>query len=77
MRFVCGLILISVLNFSLYGQIKVSGTVKDPAGKPIAGTMVSVISAGKSTTTDSNGVYSIATRTTQVFPHAANLCVAN
>jgi hypothetical protein len=62
--------------FLLYGQIKIFGTVKDPAGKPIAGAMVSGISAGKSTTTGSNGVYAIATGTMQVFPDAANRNVA-
>jgi hypothetical protein len=32
LRFVGSIILVSVLNCSLHGQINVSGTVKDPAG---------------------------------------------
>ncbi len=61
---------------SLFGQqINITGTVKNAAGKPLAGAMVSIVSAGKSAVTDSTGVYAIVSGSTAVLhPSSSSPC---
>jgi glucosylceramidase len=51
--------LITGITFSLHAAVAITGTVKDQAGTPIQGAVVSLAGAGLSTASDSIGVYSL------------------
>ncbi|HMD67888.1 MAG TPA: hypothetical protein VKF42_03350, partial [Chitinivibrionales bacterium] len=65
-----------IASSSLFGQqINITGTVKNAAGKPLAGAMVSVVSAGKSAVTDTTGAYAIVSGSTAVLhSSSSSLC---
>ena len=47
------------ISFSLDAAVAITGTVRDQAGSPVQGAIVSLAGAGLSTTSDTNGAYSL------------------
>jgi len=51
--------LIIGISFSLNAAVAITGTVRDQGGSPVEGAIVSLAGAGLSTTSDTNGAYSL------------------